>query len=179
MKAKNLVLMLMIIAAGCSGKGSESSKIGKVGEWLSSFSVSVKVEKAEIEGFYNPMDKTGMTLGLPRFKVTFLVKNNENYNISVAMINCEFRDGDGRSLKQIIIRKGKDGVIKAGEWKSFTTDTNGYHLNPEACRIYIKPGWEGEFIFDISKKLSPERSEYERKRREKLDEIDPLLKKKK
>jgi len=182
MKWSALLLMgAACLLAGCSDKTAEPGvKSGKVGEWINAGILSVMVKSAEIEDFYNPMDRTGMTLGMPRFKITLLVRNDSGKNLAIGAVGCIFRDGDGRNLGQTVVL-GSDSELGPGKTRELSTDTDGYHLNPEACTLTIRPcceGFSGEFAFDVSKKLDPQRSASERARRESLDSFDQQLKKK-
>jgi len=171
------ILFVVLLLTGCRDEETIKATSGIEGEWISSGFLSVMVE-AEIEDFYNPNDRTGLTLGMPRFKVNFSIRNDSMKGVNIKAIECEFIDGDGRNLGQTIMRQ-RDSVIRPSGTAEFSTDTNGYHLNPEKCTILIKPVCEdfsGTFAVDISIPLEPERRAKEVARRKKLDGFDDVLK---
>jgi|GEM_PF-2475766 len=179
-KIKKIVLLSFFMSffaiTGCKDKETVKAVTGSMGEWITSGFLSIKVE-AELGGFYNPNDRTGMTHGLPRFNVDFSIRNDSMKGVSIKVIECEFIDGDGRNLGQAIMRQ-RDSVIRPSATAEFSTDTNGYHLNPEKCTVLIKPtceGFSGAFAVDISIPLDPERRAKEMARRKELDDFDDKL----
>jgi len=175
-----VLLAIFLFTLGC-GDGTPA-KPSPPGVWVSRGGISVKVSSAKLGRHFNTMDKTGLTMGMPKLEVDFEIRNDSNRNITVTLVECVFADGDTRRLGQAVIPQ-KAEKVPPGQTNSFSLDTNGYGLNPESCLLVIKPsitprlGPVKEFVFNISQELSPEQSARERKRREAMDRIDAAMRK--